>query len=118
MAPVPARLAPEYIRPAPRGQEERLAIYPGSLHHDRLDQAGVIILDVADPHADRPAYHFFRRVWREQNLEPTRISGFLTELGWPRFRAEDHRHPIVKLRAQLVGRCCDDREAPHPLARR
>ena len=33
----------------------RCAIHAGSLHCDRRDQAGVIVLDVADPRANRPA---------------------------------------------------------------
>ena len=32
----------------------------------------------------------------------------------PHLRTEDHRHPVVKLGAQLVWRRRDDREAAHP----
>ena len=43
-------------------------VYIGSLHWDRLDQARVIVLNVADPRAYRPAFHLFRRIWGEKGL--------------------------------------------------
>ena len=40
-----------------------------SRQNNRLDQARIIVLDVADARADRPADHLFGRVGREQRLE-------------------------------------------------
>jgi hypothetical protein len=83
---------------------------------NRLDQARVIVLDVADTGTDGPASHLVRWIGREHGLELARIGRLLSEPGGPRLRAEDHWHPIVKLRAQLVRRTGDDSETPHPFA--
>jgi hypothetical protein len=48
-------------------------------------------------------------------LELARV-GRLPQPCRPGLRAEDHRHPIVKLRAQVVRRTGDDSEAPDPFA--
>ena len=43
------------------------------MRRGRLNQARVIVLDVADPHADGPARHLFRWVGREHHLELGRV---------------------------------------------
>ena len=53
-----------------------------------------------------PASTWLGRI-RRRFPEPTR----------PSFRFQNDRHPVVDLRAQLVWRRRDDREAAHPLAR-
>jgi len=57
----------------------------------RLDQTGVIALDVADQRADGPGGHPFQEIRREHRLEPARVGKFLPERGGPRLRTEDHR---------------------------
>ncbi len=84
---------------------------------DRLDQARVIVLDVADPRGDGPGDHFLGRIRCEQVLELIRVRRLLTEPHRPFVRVQDHRHSVVELRALLVGRRRDDRQAAHPLAR-
>ena len=92
-------------------------IQGGSLgNNHRLDQAWIIVFDVADPRAYRPACHLFRRVGREHGLEPPSIGRLLPESSRPGRRAEDHRHAVVKLRAQLVRVRGDKGEAPYPFA--
>jgi hypothetical protein len=39
---------------------------------------------------------------REEGVELGRVRGLLPEPLWPSLRAEDHRHPVVDLGAQLV----------------
>jgi|SRR5271165_4316565 len=53
---------------------------------DRLDQALVIVLDVADPRADGPGDHLLRRVRREQGFELRRLGGLLAKPRRPPIR--------------------------------
>ena len=61
----PARRQTGRIRRAPIGRTPRRTT-DTSFDRGLLDQARVIILDVADARAHRPASHLFRRVGREQ----------------------------------------------------
>jgi hypothetical protein len=45
---------------------------------DRLDQARVVILDVADARTDRPANHVFGRVGDQQRLELRQLGRIFT----------------------------------------
>jgi len=58
-----------------------------------------------------PDAYLFRQIRREHGLELARIGRLLPQPFWPRVGLQDHRHTVVRLRAQLVGRGCDDREA-------
>jgi hypothetical protein len=53
----------------------RRATSPGSLRYDRLDQARIVVLDVADARADRPVGHLMRWVGREHRLELADVRG-------------------------------------------
>jgi len=67
---------------------------------DRLDEARVVVLDVADARAHRPANHFFRRAGDQQRLELRHVRRLFPKPLRPGLRLEDHRHPVVKLGAQ------------------
>jgi hypothetical protein len=41
---------------------------PSCTERHRLDQAGIIVLDVSDPGTHRPAGHLPGWIWREQTL--------------------------------------------------
>jgi hypothetical protein len=73
-----------------------------ALGGDRFDQACVIILDVSDPRARRPAGHSFRGKRRQQRLQLGCIRKLLSEPDRLTFGFEDHRHAVVKRRAQFV----------------
>jgi hypothetical protein len=88
-----------------------------ALGGNRFDQARVIVLDVSDPCAHRPAGHFLRRKRRQQGLERGCIRALLPKPNRPGFALEDYRHTVVKFGAQLVRRG-DNGEAAHPFARR
>jgi|SRR6516162_1082794 len=78
---------PVHNRPVPTGRSARRAVSAGSSHGGRLYQAGVIMLDVADARAHRPASHLFRWVGREYGRELARIGRLLPEPGGPCLRA-------------------------------
>jgi hypothetical protein len=88
-----------------------MAIRHPPLGRNWFYRARVIILDVSDPGAHRPAYHLLRWKSRQLGLERGCIRRLLpkpTQLG---FGFQDHRHAVVKLRAQLVLYGHHDREA-------
>src|SRR6516225_1205344 len=85
---------------------------------NRFDQARVIILDVSDARAHWPAGQLFRGKRRQQGLELRCVGGLLPEPDRPGLGFQDHRHAVVKRRAELIRAGRDDREAAYPLARR
>jgi len=82
---------------------------------DRLDQARIVIPDVADARAHRPADHI-GRVGGQQRLQIRHVGRLFAKPSRPCLGLEDHRHPIMDSGAQLVRRGGDDRETAHPLA--
>src|SRR5215475_9812226 len=76
---------------------------------DRLDYTCVVIPYVSDARTYRPTRHQFRWVWREHGFELTRVDRLLVEPCRPCLGTEDHRQSVVKLGAQLIWRCRDDR---------
>jgi hypothetical protein len=85
---------------------------------NRLDQARIVVPDVADARAHRPANHVIRRVGGQQRLELRHVDGFFAEPGRPCVGLQDHRHAIVDFGAELIRRGGDDREAADPFAGR
>jgi hypothetical protein len=61
---------------------------------DRLDEARVIVLDVADARAYRPADHVIGRVGRQQRLEP--------------------RHIVIRAHRPTIGASCSPPHSPTP----
>ena len=68
---------------------ELLRLLAHALGSDRLDQARVIILDVSDTRAHRPAGHLFGGKWRQQGFEFGRVGGFFAKPNRPGFGLED-----------------------------
>jgi hypothetical protein len=52
---------------------------------NRLDQARIVVPDIADALADRPADHVLGRVGRQQRLELRHLGRFFTEPCGPGF---------------------------------
>jgi hypothetical protein len=66
-----------------------------ALGGNRFNHARVVILDVADPSAHRPASHLFRGKRRERGLQFSRFGGFLAQPDRPGFGFGDHRHAVM-----------------------
>ena len=103
---------------APASAESRLrADRVRSPRRQSLRSGWVVILDVSDARAHRPAGHLPGGKRREQGFEFGRVRWLLAKPNRPGFGLEDHRHAVVKRRAQFVRRGRDDGEASNPLAR-
>ena len=64
----PARPPAPHPRQCIQPTRARRAIDASSFRGDRLDEAGVVVLDVAHAAAERPARHLLRLVMREHSL--------------------------------------------------
>ena len=85
---------------------------------NRLDQAGVIVLDVADARALRPANHLIGRAGGQQRLELRHVRRLFAQPHRPCFGLQDHQHTVVEFGAQFVRPGGDDGEAANSFARR
>ena len=94
------------LRPDPL---RKLAAFPdGGLRHgsDRLRSAAIgsmrrriVVLDVADARAHRPADHVIGRVGGQQRLELRQLGRLFAKPHRPGLRCEHHRHAVVQLGA-------------------
>ena len=107
---------------APLDDRPRLIDFPrqtGRLRRrDRFDQARIVVPDVADARADRPADHGVGRIGGQQRFQPRLVGRLLAEPFRPRLGREDRRHPVMQRGAQFVRLRGDDREAAHAFAGR
>jgi hypothetical protein len=71
---------------------------------NRLHQTWIVVLDVADTRADRPANHPMRRVGNRQRFQLSLVCRLLTKPCRP-CHAENHGHAIMKSGAQFVRQC-------------
>jgi hypothetical protein len=85
---------------------------------DRLDQARIVIPDIGDAGADRPADHVVGGVGGQQRLELRLVRRFFPEPYRPCIGLQDHPHAaIMDFGAQLVRQRGDDREAADSAAK-
>src|ERR1700730_14093193 len=115
----PQRVAlPSVANPRAMGIPLPLLRYLSLRHRVRLDQRGVLVVDVPDSPVDRPYDHVIGGGGAEQRFHSLLVSRPLAEPSPPIFGCEDDRHSIMQFGYQLVRRGRDDRKAAHPLARR
>jgi len=69
---------------------------------DRLDQSGIVVPDIADAWAHRPAYHAVGRVGGQQRLHMRLVGRLLAEPSRPGLGREDRRHPVMQRGAEFV----------------
>ena len=71
---------------------------------NRFDEARIVVPDIADAGADRPADHLLGRVGGQQRFEPLLGRRFLAlaEPLRPGLRREDRGHPVMQGGAELV----------------